>query len=412
MATVGTEVLQPYQDKKYIELANPGALDQLAGVNGGLSLRSAAAAGGLFGGNRQAEDAAKYFAGIVGDSMTVNDLRNALKDPNFVSKYSGLGTVKSAADYVKELSAGNPNFDVNNQDAINSIAQQLEARGLNPVTQRQQAQDFVTGAAVNQTLDRAQNPQKYLSSDQTSANQQTAQRLVSSLFPTGDNKDLTDFVTTLLGKGTSPYEVSQFLQTTPQYMKAQSDQQAAAQNQQIQNAQTALNNTLMQTQQQVFERATPNIISSFMRAGRLNSSGLNSALAQAQAQLDQQRQAQLANAGYAQAVTQQGYNQQNFLNQQQQAYQNYAYQNAPAYNQQFNLQNASNFANYQQPYNQLNYLNGLNTMGIQQQYALQNYNRQQSDYERYLQQARSYQNQNIPYQLAGTALQGLAMRGF
>lgn len=369
-----------------------------------------AGAGSMLG-NNDALAAAKYFQSKGLGGLTGNDIIAKQNDAKFISNYK-LGTTKSLVDYVKQYAATNPSFDIKDQNAVNELAQQIGSRGLNPVTQKQDVQNFITTAATSNALQKAQNPQNYLTPEQTSTNQTTAQRLVSSLFPSGDNTDLTSYVTKLLGQGQDPYTVSQFLQTTPQFMKQQSDQQAAQQNTQIQSAQQALNNTLQQSQQQVFEKATPNIISSFMRAGRLNSSGLQSALAQAQAQLDQQRQSQLATAGYAQAATQQGYNQQNFLNQQAQAYQNYAYQNAPSYNQQFNLQNASNAVNYQQPFNQQNYLNQLNTMGVQQQYALQNYNLQQSDYERYLQQARQYQNQNILPSLAGSALQGLASGGF
>ena len=97
-----------------------------------------------------------------------------------------------------------------------------------------------------------------------------------------------------------------------------------------------------------------------MRAGRLNSSGLNSALAQAQQELEQQRQGFLGQAGYQDAS--------NIRNNAYNAFQNYNQQFRDTYNP---------GAQAQSSFNQLSGILG-------RQRELDDYKQQQNDYLTYL----------------------------
>ncbi len=346
--------------------------------------------------------------------VTLSQLNADKGNVDFATKYD-LGKTYSLNDYVKRYSASNPNFDPKDAASVNSVAQALSDRGLDPLKNKEDVQNFVANYSVKSNVDKALNPQNYITPEQQAANQATATRLVQQTFPgQAADPDMVDFLSKHLAAGETPFEISQFLQTTPQYLKAQNDAQAAQQNQSALDARNALDQNLQQTQQQVFERATPNIIASYMKAGRLGSSGLNSALAQAQQQLDQQRQSFLGQQAYQQAVGQQGYNQQNYVNQQGQAFNQYLRQNQPAYQQQLDAAGANSFANFQQPYNYLNRQFNLNDQATQRQYQLQDYQMQQNDFNNYLQQQRKGASQAALYGLLGSAIggaaQGFAMR--
>lgn len=272
-----------------------------------------------------------------------------------------------------------------------------------------------TQKQIMDQVDRATNPAKYLSDEQKAANAGTAQRLLKTNF--GDDfqdQDLQQFLTDRLAEGESAFEVSQFLQTTPQYMEKKS----LAENERVKTesaaAREALNQELLKSQQEVFQRAQPAIISSYMKAGRLNSSGLQSALAQAQTDLEKERQGFLANAGYNDAIRAQGYGRENFVNNSAQAFNSYLRQNEPAYQQKFAVNQAQNFANFQQPYNNLNRQYQLSDQSRQRQYDIEDYDRQQSDYNRYMSNANKQSREAALYGLLGSAvgsgIQGWAMR--
>ena len=156
-----------------------------------------------------------------------------------------------------------------------------------------------------------------------------------------------------LAQGKTAYELQQELMSLPEYQRIQAGKDREA-----------LGAELLGQQQQAFEKATPSIISSFMKSGRLGSSGLNSALAKAQQELEQQRQGYLGQVGYADVsgIRNQAYN----------AFQNY---NAP----------------FQQTYNPANIFGQQMTFGqqnLQRQQQIDDYTRQQNDYNNYLLQSR------------------------
>jgi len=90
-----------------------------------------------------------------------------------------------------------------------------------------------------------------------------------------------------LAQGKTAYELQQELMSLPEFQKIQSAKDRAM-----------LGEELLGQQKLAFERATPQIIAQFMKAGRLGSSGLDAAMANAQKELEQQRQGYLGQVGY------------------------------------------------------------------------------------------------------------------
>jgi hypothetical protein len=358
-----------YQDKKYIELNDPGMFDYLASQvpddKRGLTLQQIAQNGKIYGVGGDAVNIAKSLANKGLGDLQAGDVISGKNSPGFIEQY-GLGKAYSLADYVKRYSSSNPNFDPNDQTAINSIAQQIQARGIDPLKDKEGLQTFITNASINSSIDKAQNPGKYLSPDQTAQNQQTAQQLVGQIYGPDSAQDphLVDFISQQLAQGVHPYELSQFLQTTPQYLEAKAAKDREA-----------LNQELLGSEDQVFKQFTPQIISSYLKAGRVNSSGLDSAITNARAQLAQQRQGVLT-----------GYAREDAVNARNSAFQNYIRQSDPTYQQRYAVQNASNYANFQQPYNALSRQYSLNDEARQRQYQIDDYNRMQSDFLRYMSQ--------------------------
>jgi hypothetical protein len=264
------------------------------------------------------------------------------------------------------------------------------------------------------SVDKAVNPGKYLTPEQTAQNLANAQRLAQQY---GQNDpDLVEFLAGRLAEGESAFEVGQFLQTTPQYLKKQSDEENARVQQESAAARQSLGDELLRSEDEAFNRAQPQILAAYMRAGRLDSSGVNSAVARERAKLAQERQGFLANAAYSDSIRAQGYRREDFVGANAQAFNQYLRQSEPGYQQRFNVQDASNYAMFQQPYNNLNRQYALNDAARQRQYELEDYDRQQSDYNRYMSEQRRAGRQNLPWQVAGllggAALQGWAMGGF
>lgn len=148
-----------------------------------------------------------------------------------------------------------------------------------------------------------------------------------------------------LSQGKSNYELQQELMSLPEYQRIQASKDRET-----------LSGELLQQQQAAFEKALPSIVGQYQRSGVLNSSGLNSALALAQKDLEQQRQGYLAQVGQGDVsqIRANAYN----------AFQNY---NAP----------------FQQTYNPANIFNtqfGLAGSNLSRQREIDDYNRQRNDY--------------------------------
>lgn len=106
-----------------------------------------------------------------------------------------------------------------------------------------------------------------------------------------------------LAQGKTAYELQQELMSLPEYQKTQ-----AAKDREV------LGQELLAQQQLAFQKATPTIISQFMKAGRIGSSGLDAALANAQKELEQQRQGYLGQVGYQDLSSIRGNAYQNYNN--------------------------------------------------------------------------------------------------
>lgn len=339
--------------------------------------------------------------GIPADA-SLSDLRNKSGDANFIAQY-GLGTTQSYMDMAKQAVAADVSIDPNDMATITKFAQQIKDRGLKPADTGKIG-ELATSFSQKLALDKAQHPENYLTEDQRAGNLGTANDLIKTIYGADyqDNQGLGKYLADEIAKGMSPYEVSQFLKTTPEYMQMQTDKENARVSTEAAAARDALNQELLKSQQEVFSKATPSIVASYMRAGRLNSSGLNSALAKAQQDLESQRQSFLANAAYDTSIRQQGYNRQDFVNGQNAAYQQYLRQNNPAYQQQLNLQGASNYLNYQFPFQQLNRQYQLADQSTARAQELQDFMTQYSLWKQ-------YQDENKPNPWIG-ALRG-AMGG-
>ena len=301
-------------------------------------------------------------------------------------------------------------------DVRSARSQQDIARDLSPLVQA--SVNDIAGTQKQQDvlnqIERQTNPGKFLSPEQIAQNNATAQRLAQQYGQ--DDPDLIGFLSEQLANGDSPFEISQFLQTTPQYLKKQAEIENERVKGESAQAREALDADLLKSEEETFQRAAPQIISSYMRAGRLDSSGLQNALARARTELARERQGFLSNAAYNDSIRAQGYRREDFVNNNAQAFGSYLRQNEPSYQQRFKLQDAGNAVRFQQPFNQLNRAFGIQDQTRQRQYELEDYDRSQSDYSRYLSDARKSARQNVIPSLLGNLIgagaQGWAMGGF
>lgn len=179
-----------------------------------------------------------------------------------------------------------------------------------------------------------------------------ANEVIKSVFGRDATSDESEYFAKELAQGKTAYELSQELMSLPEYQKVQ-----AAKDRETLGAE------LLAQQQLAFQKATPTIISQFMKAGRLGSSGLDSALANAQKELEQQRQGYLGQVGYQDLASIRG----------------------NAYN---NYNNATNqfkdiFGTAGQTATNYNLLGGA----IQRMNQQADYTRQQNDYMKYLEMA-------------------------
>lgn len=306
-------------------------------------------------------------------------------------RQSTIGTGLSDQDILAIRNDFLSRYDPKSSDPKNDVRQAVEGY----VGQK-------TSRDIQDKIDRATNPGKYLTPEQVEQNKSTALRLAQQFGQ--EDPDLVDFLSQRLAEGESAFEISSFLRTTPDYQK----KQAEIENQRVQEesaaARQSLDTELLKSEEETFARATPSIIASYMKAGRLNSSGLQSALTQARADLAKERQGFLANAAYNDSIRSQGYRREDFVGGNAQAFNQYLRQNEPAYQQRFALQGASNQQNFQQPYESLSRMYSLNDRSRERQYELEDYDRQQSDFNRYLEQSRSQSRSSALYGLLGAGV--------
>lgn len=261
-------------------------------------------------------------------------------------------------------------------------------------------------AKQKEEIERAVSPGDFLSDEEKTANKEQANTLLKSVYGQDyeDTEGLSDFVAERIAEGESAYELSQFLKTTTDYQTKKAEAESVKASEEATGARSALNEELLKTQQQVFERAQPSIISSYMKAGRLGSSGLNAALANAQKDLESERQSYLGNIAYQDYARQSGYKREDFVNSQAAGWNQYLRQNEPAYQQKFSLQGYGNQTRYEQPYANLARQYSLSDEARQRQYSLDDYAMQQSDFNRYLSDYRKQGRESAMYGLLGTAL--------
>ncbi len=241
-----------------------------------------------------------------------------------------------------------------------------------------------------------------VASDKAAGFQQSVSGLIQEIFGRAARPDEMEFFSNELAKGVSPYELRDALSQTPEYQQKQADAQQAKFQQESTAARGALDQELQASNLRMIEKASPQIIGQFMKAGRLGSSGVVNALARAQADLDKERQVFLANAAYTDAQRGQGYQREDFVARQNQAYNQYLRQSEPGYQ--------SSLLNAQAPYQAQQRQYGLIDQGRQRQYEIDDYNRQQSDYNRYLSDSRRSSRESALYGLGGSLL-GAGLQG-
>lgn len=201
-------------------------------------------------------------------------------------------------------------------------------------------------------------------------NEQIAQagNAIKTIFGREATPDEAAYFAKELAQGKTTYELQQELMSLPEYQKTQ-----AAKDRETLGAE------LLTQQQLAFQKATPTIISQFMKAGRIGSSGLDAALANAQKELEQQRQGYLGQVGYQDLSSIRG-----------NAYQNY--------------NNSTNqfkdiFGTAGQTSTNYNLLgNAIKRMNEQSDYA-----RQQNDYMNYLNMQNKSNEKAAMYQMIGQA---------
>lgn len=393
-----------FNKKRFIDLDNKGAFNGLNDVRGNFdpsyTPNVIAQLGSLAGANPAAVEAAKYFQSKGLGDLSVAQIKQIASNPDAVQKY-GIGKTFSYFDLAQEALKADPNFDPEDKDSVVSFAEEIKARGLTNEN-REDIRSLATSQSVNRQIERATNPGKFLDEQQIAANRSTAERLAQQYGQ--NNPDLVDFLAERIAEGETAFELGGFLQTTPQYLKAQSDAENLRVQQESAAARESLNEELLKGEDEAFKRAVPQIISSYMRAGRLGSSGVDAAVAKERARLAQERQGFLANAAYSDSVRSQGYRREDFVGSNAQAFNQYLRQSEPSYQQRFNVQNAANFSRFQAPYEQLNRFYSLQDQARARQYQLDDYAMQRSDYDRYLSQARSGNREAAMYGLFGNLL--------
>lgn len=243
------------------------------------------------------------------------------------------------------------------------------------------------------------------------SNRGSAANIIKQMYGRDASQDEIEYFGKELAKGTSAYELGQFLTQTPEYQTLLANKENERVKTEAAAARAELTTSLNTQREQAYQKAMPNILSSYMKAGKLNSSGVDSAVAQAQAELLKQQQQYMAGLQYEDAVRQQGYNRQDFLNANQLGYQNQQQINQMNMGQQQALQGYSNYAQYQSPWDSMNRQYQLSDARTARANELQDYYMQQADYNRQMSQNRKSQREAALYGLAGAAIGGAAQGG-
>lgn len=230
------------------------------------------------------------------------------------------------------------------------------------------AKDFILPNLQRVQINQKKNP---VISDTNNAAVAQVFQSVLGRDPTGN--ELSHFSKELANGDVSGYDLEQFLTQTPEYLKTQSEKENQRVATESSAARQALDAELLKSEEETFKRALPQIISSYMRAGRIGSSGVDSMIAKERSRLAQERQGFLANAAYNDSIRSQGYRREDFVGANAQAFNQYLRQSEPAYQNRLAGSQAQNFLNYQAPYNILS-----------RQQEVDDYNRQRNDYLSYL----------------------------
>jgi len=270
------------------------------------------------------------------------------------------------------------------QEQLNSVvnsvfpeAQRFKEGGVYYASDRegvyQKAREFILPNLQRLQFNQQKNPAV---NDQ--ARNTVSQIFQSTLGRTPTSNELDHFSKEFSSGEVSGYDLEQFLAQTPEYLKAQSEKENQRVQQESAAARQSLDAELLKSEEETFKRALPQIMSQYMRAGRIGSSGVDAMLAKERARLAQERQGFLANAAYGDSIRAQGYRREDFVGANAQAFNQYLRQSEPAYQSRMAGVQAQNALTYQTPYNILG-----------RQREVDDYNRQRNDYMAYLNSQKS-----------------------
>ncbi len=294
-----------------------------------------------------------------GDKGKVTDLQ--------AFQYYGAGLKQMSAKVLGDAQAVYRIKDFNQADA-DKLVTDLVSRNLD----KSNFDDRYNAALANIKVDRLSNPR--VSTEQQGQNEMTVKEIFQSTLGRDPSKyELTSFAKQI-ALGDDPLILQQTLQQSGEYLDQKATKFRDKQAEQLQGFQS-----------QAFERAAPTIISQFMRAGRLNSSGLQSALASAQQELTQQNNQYLA-----------GMSREDFLNSQGQAQNIFAQNTLPSVERARNLTGMR----YQMPFQ-------LGQSVLQRGNELSDYDRSKSDFDRYMQAQKDQSRKAGQMQLWGAGINGL-----
>ena len=225
------------------------------------------------------------------------------------------------------------------------------------------------------------------------AHTRDAARIIQETYGRPATPDEVAFFSQEIAKGESPYEIAQFLQSTPEFTKKQAD----TENLRVKEEATAARNELSAAYDndvaQAVKRIQPEIMSAYMRAGRFNSSGFDSALAREVAKIQQEKSSRIAGLAYEDAVRAQGYKRDDFVGANRNAFSEFIRRSDPG------LQRQSGLQGY---YDQipLSYASDR----VARTRELDNYERQQNDFFRALSDQLRQSREASLYGLGGAAL--------
>lgn len=356
--------------------------------------------------------AAQDFSAITGRAPTDFEWKWA-NDAWVQKQYGGVGgalqwqanRLKGVADTVSQMA--NAYGVTLDQKGINRIRDTYMPTGSSSdadiakaeqyfVAELTKLKDQQTATEQQAKIDAVMNPSI------SDGNRASAAGIIKQMYGRDASQDEIDYFAKELAAGTSAYELGQFLTQTPEYQTkiAEAERQRVAT--EAKALQDELRTSLAQQNDIAFQKAIPNILSSYMKAGKLNSSGVDSAVAQAKAQLQQQQEQYLAGLQYENAIRQQGYGREDFLNANRLGYQNQQETNAANQRQQQALLGYSNYAQYQSPWDSMNRQYALSDARTQRANELQDYYMQQADYNSQMSAQRRAQREAALYGLGGS----------